>query len=326
MTNKVLCLRPEADFTRVDAAAPPALSVTYRKPDDADVPALMHGSDALIIPAVGPKLPPALFETSAIKLVQVTGAGLDRLDREAMTRLGIPVANVAGGSNGALAEYAVTCASLLLRRFAWADAEIKGGDYAAFRARMVADNLAGLDGLLVGIIGFGTIGLAVAQAFQRMNCRIAFYDPAPRDPAAAAGIGAKPMELDALLHAADVVSLHVPLLPETTGLIGERELGRMKASAVLIQASRGGVVDEGALAAALRAGTIAGAAVDVYSTEPPTQNNPLLGLTGEAARRLVLTPHIAGVTRQSWAYLFRSAWENIERVLLRGEAPMNRAY
>lgn len=326
MTTDVLCLRPEADFTRVDAPAPPTLRVTYRKPDDADVPELMRAADALIIPAVGPKLVPALFDGGRLKLVQVTGAGLDRLERDAMVRLGIPVANVAGGSNGALAEYAVTAASLLLRRFAWADAEIKSGNYAAFRARMVADNLAGLDGLLVGLVGFGTIGLAVAQAFQRMGCRVCYYDPAPRDAKAGEAIGAEPMALDALLAAADVVSLHVPLLPATTGLIGARELLLMKPNAVLIQASRGGVVDEAALAAHLRAGRLGGAAVDVYSTEPPTADNPLLTLDGEGARRLLLTPHIAGVTRQSWTYLFRSAWENIERVLLRGEPPLNRAY
>lgn len=326
MTPDVLCLRPEADFTRVDAPAPATLRVTYRRPDDGDVPALMRAADALIIPAVGPKLAPALFEGGRLKLVQVTGAGLDRLDRDAMVRLGIPVANVAGGSNGALAEYAVTAASLLLRRFAWADAELKSGNYAAFRARMVTDNLAGLDGLLVGLVGFGTIGLAVAQAFQRMGCRVCYYDPAPRDPDAGRAIGAEPVALDALLAAADVVSLHVPLLPATTGLIGARALSLMKPNAVLIQASRGGVVDEVALAAHLQAGRLGGAAVDVYSTEPPSADNPLLTLDGEAARRLLLTPHIAGVTRQSWTYLFRSSWENIERVLLRGEAPLNRAY
>ena len=326
MSTNVLCLRPEADFTRVDAPAPSTLKVTYRKPDDADVPGLMKASDALIIPAVGPKLSPALFEGGKIKLVQVTGAGLDRLDRDAMTKFAIPVANVAGGSNGAVAEYAVTNASLLLRRFAWADAEIKSGNYAAFRARMVSDNLAGLDGLLVGLVGFGAIGLAVAQAFHRMGCRVCYYDPAPRDPAAAKAIGAESMALDDLLKAADVVSLHVPLIKETTGLIGERELSLMKPSAVLVQASRGGVVDEAALAAALSAGKIGGAAVDVYSTEPPTPDNPLLKLEGEGAKRVLFTPHIAGVTRQSWTYLFRSSWDNIERVLLRSEAPLNRAY
>ena len=159
MSDRVLCLRPEADFTRVDAAAAGQprgrLSRAGRcarcRPD-------RRPRDALVIPAVGPKLAPALFEGTALKLVQVTGAGVDRLDQAALTRLGIPVANVPGGSNSAVAEYAVTTASVLLRRFAWADAEIKAGNYAKFRARMVADNLAGLEGLLVGLVGFGTIG------------------------------------------------------------------------------------------------------------------------------------------------------------------------
>ena len=326
MPIDVLCLRPEADFTRVDAPAPSTLRVRYRAPDDAALPELMREAAALVIPAVGPKLAPALFEGSRIKLVQVTGAGLDRLDRDALMRLGIPVANVAGGSNSAVAEYAVTTASLLLRRFAWADAEIKNGNYSAFRARMVADNLAGLDGMLVGLVGFGAIGLAVAQAFHRMGCRICYADPETPNASTGAAIGAESMSLDALLAAADVVSIHVPLIPATKGLIGARELSLMKPGAILVQASRGGVVDEMALVDALRAGSLGGAAVDVYATEPPAQDNPLLVLDGDAARRLLLTPHIAGVTRQSWTYLFRSAWQNVERVLVTGEAPLNRAY
>jgi phosphoglycerate dehydrogenase-like enzyme len=99
----------------------------------------------------------------------------------------------------------------------------------------------------------------------------------------------------------------------------------MKAGAVLINAARGGVVDEAALAAQLRSGHLGGAAVDVYSTEPPAPDNPLFSLGGEAASRLILTPHIAGVTRQSFANLFRAAWDNVERVL-RGESPLNRVY
>ncbi len=93
----------------------------------------MKASDALVIPAVGPKLAPELFEGTSLKLIQVTGAGVDRLDQAALTGLGIPVANVPGGSNSAVAEYAVTTASLLLRRFAIADAEIKSGNYVKFR-------------------------------------------------------------------------------------------------------------------------------------------------------------------------------------------------
>jgi phosphoglycerate dehydrogenase-like enzyme len=321
VTREVLCLRPRADFERVGALPPESLAVAYGKPDDPQLAPMIARSRALVIPAVGGKLPPQLFEGARLALVQVTGAGVDRLDESAMKRLGIPVANVPGGSNAAVAEYVVTTASLLLRRFAWADAEIRAGRYAAFRARMLADNLAALDGLTVGLVGLGTIGMAVAKAFERWGCSLVYFDPAPR-----AAPGARRVTLDELLAACDVVSVHVPLLRETTGLIGERELAAMKPGAVLVQASRGGVVDERALAAALASGRLGGAAVDVYSTEPPAAENPLLALEGEAARRLLLTPHVAGVTRQSSAFLFRSAWANVERVLVKGEAPLNRVY
>ncbi|MPZ39631.1 MAG: hypothetical protein GEU95_16545 [Rhizobiales bacterium] len=326
MPNRVLCLRPEDDFLRVDAAAPKSLQVKYSSPSDAQLAALMTSSDALVIPAVGPKLAPDLFEGSTLKLIQVTGAGVDRLDQAALTKLGIPVANVAGGSNSAVAEYVVTTASALLRRLAWADAEIKAGNYAKYRARMIADNLAGLDGLLVGLIGFGTIGRAVARAFRHMGGAVCFFDPVPVDAAVAASLEARSVPLDELLATCDVVSLHVPLLPATQDLIGAGELARMKQGAILIQASRGGIVDESALAASLSSGHLGGAAVDVYSTEPPPADNPLLTLSGDAASRLLLTPHIAGVTRQASTFLFRSAWENVERVLLESKPPLNRVY
>ena len=323
--TRVLCLRPQADFARVDALPPASLAVDYRAPTDADVTALMRQAAALVIPAVGPKLPSTLFEATTLKLVQVTGAGLDRLDIAALTQSGIPIANVPGGSNSALAEYAVAVSSLLLRRFGWADAEIKRGNYAAYRARLIADNLAGLEGLLIGVVGLGTIGLAVARAFAEANCRVCYYDPAPADPQAARNLGAQAMPLDELLQSADVVTVHVPLIPATQGLIGAKQLASMKKGAILVQASRGGIVDETALADSLRSGHLGGAAVDVYSTEPPSADNPLLGLDGEAGQRLLLTPHIAGVTRQSAAFLFRTAWQNVERVLIKGEAALYRA-
>lgn len=326
MNIEVLCLRPRADFERVEALPPASLEVVYRAPGDADVPALMKRAKALIIPAVGPKLPPSLFEGSSVQLVQVTGAGMDRLDAATLKRLGIPAANVPGGSNSAVAEYVVTSAAVLLRRLCWADDEIRRGNYAAFRARMLADNLAGLDGLLAGVVGLGSIGMAVAEAFHKMGCRICYFDPAPRDPAGAAALHAKSLPLEELLKTADVITLHVPLLPETQGLIGDRELAMMKAGVVIIQASRGGIVDEAALARHLESGRLGGAAIDVYSAEPPDADHPLLALQGEAAHRVLFTPHIAGVTRQSAALLYRAAWRNIERVTVENQPPLNRVY
>ena len=327
MTFNVLCLRPKIDFERAGSMPSESLNVLYRGPADEDVAEFMRKVQALVIPAVGPKLDGALFEGATIRFVQVTGAGLDRLDSVALKKAGIPVANVPGASNQAVAEYVVTCASLLLRRFVWANSEIAEGRYVDFRARMLNDNLAGLDGLLVGIVGLGVIGLAVAEAFHKMGCRICLLrSRRHRIRHFAASVGARSMSLRELLEASDIVTLHVPLLPETTGLIGVKELTKMKANAILIQASRGGVVDENALVDALLSGHLGGAAVDVYSTEPPAADHPLIALRGEAARRLILTPHIAGVTRQSAERLFHSAWRNVERVLIANEPPLNRVY
>jgi len=326
MRCDVLCLRPQSDFERAGERAPASLNVVYRSPGDADVPHLFKAARALLIPAVGLKVATDLFVDTSVKFVQVTGAGLDRLDRATLQRLKIPVANVPGGSNQAVAEYVVTAASMLLRRLAWADEEIQAGNYAEFRSRMLADNLSGLQDLLVGVVGFGVIGIAVADLFHKMGCRICYYDPAPVAKNVAEALGAAPMTLEEAVRSADILTLHVPLIAATQGLIGDTELASMKPGSVLIQASRGGVVDEAALAKHLQLGRIGGAAVDVYTTEPPTADNPLLSLSGEARRRLILTPHIAGVTRQSAAILFRTAWQNLERVLIHKEPPLHRAY
>jgi phosphoglycerate dehydrogenase-like enzyme len=324
MSVDVLSLRPKIDFERANALPAVELSVAYHAPNDADVISMMKQARALVIPAVGPKLNSAMFEKTTVKLVQVTGAGLDRLDLPMLKDMGIAVANVPGGSNSAIAEYAVSTASILLRRFVWADAEIRAGNYQAFRERMVSDNLSGLDGLLVGVIGLGTIGLAVAQAFHRAGCRICYYDPAPRDGVEARALNAESLSLEGVLKAADVVTLHVPLLQGTRGMISARELEKMKQGAILIQASRGGIVNEAALAEALSSGHLGGAAVDVYEMEPPSSGNVLFALSGEAAQRLLFTPHIAGVTRQAAEYLFRTAWRNVENFIFKNELPQNR--
>jgi phosphoglycerate dehydrogenase-like enzyme len=180
--------------------------------------------------------------------------------------------------------------------------------------------------MTVGIVGLGVIGYAVARAFRNMGAHIVYCDPATRDLDQVDAIEARAMLLRELLESSHCVILHRPLLPATESMIGDAELDRMKAGAILINAARGGVVDESALARHLASGHLGGAAVDVFSDEPPAEDNPLFLLDNEAGLRLLLTPHIAGVSRQSWAFLFRSAWQNVERVLLRDEAPANRVF
>jgi len=324
VTCDVVCLRPQDDFLNIGVTPPATLSIRYMSPTDNDLPQHLVSARALVIPAVGPDLPAALFDESRIELIQVTGAGIDRLDADAMKAKGIAIANVPGGSSGAIAEYAVSSALTLLRRMFWADGELRKGHYVDARRRMVAENLAGLEGLTVGVVGLGVIGTTVAQAFHGLGSDITYHDPAPRDPDAADQMGAVALPLRELLAKADIVTLHVPLLPATESMIGERELGQMKVGAILINAARGGIVDEAALVRYLSNGHLGGAAVDVYSSEPPEQDNPLFAVESEAGRRLLLTPHIAGVTRQSWANLFSTAWENVERFLVHHEPPANR--
>ncbi|MFQ6006735.1 MAG: NAD(P)-dependent oxidoreductase [Woeseia sp.] len=326
MSSDVICLRPEHDFLKVGVTPSQSLSIRYLSPDDSDLAVHMTEARVLVIPAVGPKLPAELFADSTVELVQVTGAGVDRIDADAMKALGICVANVPGGSGAAVAEYAVSSALVLLRQTCWADAELRKGNYVETRKSMVAANPAGLEGLTVGVVGFGIIGMAVAKAFHCMGSRIVYHDPVVRDPDLATRLGARALPLKELLGCSEIVTLHVPLLPSTRSMIGERELERMQAGAVLINAARGGIVDEAALAAQLLSGRLGGAAVDVYSTEPPLADNPLFSIGNEAGGRLLLTPHIAGVTRQSWEFLFRSAWQNVERVLIQDEPPANRVF
>lgn len=324
MACDVVCLRPKDDFLNIGVTPPESLSIRYMAPTDADLVQHLATARALVIPAVGPKLDAELFAGSRIELIQVTGAGIDRLDADVMKAKGIAIANVPGGSSTAIAEYAVSSALTLLRRTFWADGELRKGLYVDARRRMVSENLAGLEGLTVGVVGLGVIGMTVAQTFHSLGSRIVYHDPAPRDADAVGRIDAAAMPLNELLATADIVTLHVPLLPSTASMLGERELGQMKAGAILINAARGGIVDEAALVQCLANGHLGGAAVDVYSSEPPAEDNPLFAAGDEVGRRLLLTPHIAGVTRQAWANLFSSAWDNVERLLLHGEPPANR--
>jgi phosphoglycerate dehydrogenase-like enzyme len=322
-TAQVVCLRPLEDFLRVGVRPPEELAVAYVPPDGPELAEEVAQAEAVVLPSVGPPVATDLLVRAVrLKLVQFTGAGVDRVDVGALARRGVPVAHVAGANAREVAEYVVIAAGVVLRRLAWADREIRRGRYREVRSRMLADNLPGFSGLSVGIVGLGHIGVAVARAFSRLGCRVAYYDPLVPTPPDEAG-AIERLSLHELMAVSDIVTLHVPLTPATRMLIDAEALSRMRPGAVLVQASRGGVVDEAALAARLRDGALAGAAVDVYADEPPDAHSPLLSLTGEAAERVLFTPHVAGVTRQSTARLSRAAWDNVYRVIVGGLPPLN---
>jgi phosphoglycerate dehydrogenase-like enzyme len=323
VTADVICLRPAADFHEVGVQPPADLQICFTEPDR--VPAAdLAAARAVVLASVGPAVDRAWADRAGrVELVQFTGAGVDRAAAAFAGRPGVAVANVPGANAPEVAEYVLIAAGSLLRGLALADREIRAGRYQEVRGRLAPPAVRSLHSARVGVVGLGQIGLAVARLFRAVGASVSYADPAPRDPAAAADLGLRQLSLDDLLASSDLVSLHVPLLPATQGLIDAARLGRMPPGSVLVNASRGGVVDEPALAAALASGQLAGAALDVFAAEPLPHASVLRTLPAEAAARVLYTPHIAGVAREAARRLYTGAWDNVHRVLVRGVPPRN---
>lgn len=321
MTADVICLRPAADFAEVGVEVPAGLRICFAEPGQTPA-ADLATARAVVLASVGPALERAwLDRVSRLRLVQFTGAGVDRVGDCCAHRPEVTVANVPAANVREVAEYVLLAAGTLLRRLAFADREVKAGRYREARAQLAPAAVRSLHSRTVGVIGLGRIGLAVAGLLAATGATVVYADPAPPDAAAAEALGLARLALDDLLARCDVVTLHVPLLPATRGLIGPERIRRMPRGALLINASRGGVVDEQALAGALADGHLGGAAVDVYAPEPPAESSPLLRLPPAAAERVLLTPHIAGVAYEAARELYTRAWANVRRVLIEGLPP-----
>jgi len=219
-----------------------------------------------------------------LKLINVAFTGTDHIDKVVCKELGITVCNAAGYSTNAVAELTISSAIALFRKMGEMEQNLlKGFDRKGFLGRE-------LSGKTFGVVGFGAIGQRVAELALAFGCRVLFYNRSHKVMA-----GVDQVSLEALLAESDVVSLHLPLSNGTTGLINHERLRLMKPSSILINTARGGVVDIPALAEALRDGTIAGAAIDVYDKEPPLEkNHPLL-----SAPNTLLLPHIGFATEEA---------------------------
>ena len=234
----------------------------------------------------------ALLEAaSQLKVVGRLGVGLDNIDVESCRQRGIRVIPALGANARSVAEYVVTTAAVLLRGAYLSTAEVAAGKWP--RARL-SDGREAL-GKTLGLVGFGDIGKRTASLAKAFGMEVIAHDPmlAAADPVWAA-TGVRCVTFDELLAEADAVSLHVPLVDATRNLIDVGRLAAMKSGAVLINTARGGVVDESALADALRAGHLGGAALDVFEVEPLSAGSPLAN-----APNLILTPHIGGVTQEA---------------------------
>lgn len=233
----------------------------------------------------------ALLEAAGkLECVGRLGVGLDNIDQTACKARGIDVYPATGANDLSVAEYVITCAQMLLRNAYVGTAEVVSGAWP--RQAMIGRELAGKT---VGLVGFGAIARQVAGRAMGLGAEVIAFDPhLPADDPAWSHV--RNVSLDGIADLADVVSLHVPLTEATRHLIDLRVLKAMKPDAVLINAARGGVVDDSALAFALAEGEIGGAALDVFETEPLTEE---AGAKFAGLKNFIATPHIAGVTAES---------------------------
>jgi D-3-phosphoglycerate dehydrogenase / 2-oxoglutarate reductase len=278
-----------------DQLAPAALDVLakdfdLRQVDGTDRPALLTAiadADAVLVRSATTIDAEALTAGRRLKVVARAGIGLDNVDVATATARGVMVVNAPTSNILSAAEHAVALLLAVARHVPAADASLKSGAWkrSSFTGVEVADKT-------VGVVGLGRIGVLVAQRLAAFGTRLIAYDPYV--PAArAAQVGVQLVSLPDLLAQSDFITIHLPKSPETLGLIGAEELAAAKPGIRIINAARGGLVDEQALADAIASGHVAGAGIDVFATEPTTES-PLFGLPG-----VVVTPHLGASTREA---------------------------
>ena len=279
--------------------------------DEGRFAALMAGAD-VVWHVLKPLTAAHLAGAPKLRLVQKIGVGVNTIDLDAAKARGIPVCNLPGTNAPAVAELALLLMLGALRRIARLDAAVRAGrGWSLDPAEQ--EGFGELGGRTVGLVGYGAVPRALAPALSALGCRVLYVSRAPKPDAVGAW-----RPLDALLAESDVVSLHVPQTPETTRLIDAAALARMKPGAVLVNPARGGLVDQAALAEALRGGRLAAAGLDVFETEPPDAADPLLALPN-----VVLTPHVGWLTSGTFDRSLAVAAENCRR-LAAGEELLHR--
>jgi phosphoglycerate dehydrogenase-like enzyme len=260
------------------------------------------------------KMPDAFHKGAPkLKLIQLLSAGYDDVDLDAARRAGVPVANNGGANAISVAEHAMMLMLAVSRRVIWQHNNVAGGRW---RGNGPAPRMYEMHDKTLGIVGLGTIGKKVARLARAFGMRVQYYDIARLPEHEEDALGVKFRLFGELLRTSDVVSLHVPLNDSTRHMIDAAALGLLKPEAIVVNTSRGPVIDEAALTRTLADRKIFGAGLDVFDQEPPPPDNPLFRLDN-----VLLTSHFAGPTWDNNVARFRNAFDNVQR-MHRGEPPL----
>ncbi len=275
----------------------------------AELKALLGGYQALAVRSATKVTADILEGAGGLKVIGRAGVGVDNIDVEAATRRGIVVMNTPGGNSMAVAELTMAMLLALPRQLVQAATSTKAGKWEKKRFASGHE----LFQKTVGILGLGNIGSLVAQRCLAFGMRVLVYDPHPSEAARKLGLSVKFVTLEELVRKADFLTIHVPANDQTHHLVGAALFAQMKKGAYLVNCARGGIVDEAALATALQEGRLAGAAMDVFATEPVPANHPLLALDNFLA-----TPHLGASTEEGQLACANQLAEQLVEFLQRG--------
>jgi phosphoglycerate dehydrogenase-like enzyme len=315
MAPKILMMdSPLSDIPTAREIAPAGMDMVIAPFGSDAFKAAMADADFLV--GFGNKAIDAGFYAAApkLKLLQLLSAGYDTVDIEAARGAGVAVCNNGGANSTAVSEHAVMLMMAVCRRLVWQHESVVSGRWRGNNPG--SQKLFELRDKVLGLVGFGAIGKKVARLANAFGMRVQYYDIRRVSEAEEDALHVRFRLLNEILRSSDLVSLHVPLTPGSKHMIGKAELALMKPTAYLVNTSRGPVIDEKALFAALEGGTIAGAGLDVFDQEPPPSDNPLFKL-----QNVILTPHYAGPTWDNQQARFRNAFDNCQR-MARGDKPL----
>lgn len=274
-----------------------------------DTVARLQGAEIALINKV-PMRAETLKQLPDLKLIAVAATGTDVVDKAQAKAQGITVVNIRNYAFNTVPEHVVGLMFALRRAIVPYANSVRRGDWAKSKQFCYFDYpITDIAGSTLGIVGYGALGKSIAKRAEALGMDVIAYDVFPQD-----GL----VDFETILEKSDVITLHVPLTPQTKGMIGAAELKKMKRNAILINTARGGLVDEAALLAALKDGTIAGAGFDVVVQEPPTDGNILCEAD---LPNLIVTPHVAWASKQAMQILADQLVENIEAFV--GGAPRN---
>ncbi len=263
-----------------------------------------------------------VIESSKLKMIHVEGVGFNRIDCDAAKEHGVFVCNNRAVNNIAVAEHTIGLILAAQRRIALTDRQIHDIGYDACKNEFLAQGEHELFGKTLGLVGIGAIGREVAKRANAFGCNVIYYDVFPLKPEDEKLFNVTQVTLDELIKKSDIISLHVPVLDSTLHMINEERLSQMKKDAILVNTSRGAIIDQKALCLALENGTIGAAALDVVDPDSAPRDLDIFNLSEAGRKRLTVTPHVGGMTDEAFTRMLQWAITSFEKCE-RGERPNN---